>query len=182
MSGAAVPVGRTAATPNGTLYTFLVDPRISRRTKRSTTAPIKATKIVPPIPPMGLEMPRMPNSQPPMKAPTMAITISPMIPYPVPPITSDARTPATRPTTIQASIPIVSALEKLLKSYGAARQIVASAQALLLAQDTPSRAKHQHNWYSVEEMSEAVDLSGRLPGKTRAPVRTLFDGTETGID
>jgi hypothetical protein len=53
---------------------------------------------------------------------------------------------------------MVSALEKLLKSYGAARQIVASAQALLLAQNTPSRAKHQQNWYSVEEMSEAVDL------------------------
>jgi hypothetical protein len=56
----------------------------------------------------------------------------------------------------------VSALEKLLKSYGAARQIVAPAQAFQLAQDTPSGAKHQQNWYSVEEMSEAVDLSGRL--------------------
>jgi len=64
---------------------------------------------------------------------------------------------------------MVSALEKLLMSYGAVRQIVASAQASLLAQDTPSRAKHQQNWYSVEEMSETVDLSGRLPGKKKRP-------------
>ncbi len=32
----------------------------------------------------------------------------------MPPITRDARTPATRPTTIQATIPIVSVLERVL--------------------------------------------------------------------
>jgi len=63
---------------------------------------------------------------------------------------------------------MVSALEKLLKSYGAARQIVASAQASLLAQDTPLGAKHQQDWYSVEEMREAVDLSVRLPRKKKS--------------
>jgi hypothetical protein len=63
---------------------------------------------------------------------------------------------------------MVSALERLLESYGAARQIVAPAQASLLAQDTPLGAKHQQNWYSVEEMTEAVDLSGRSPRKKSA--------------
>jgi hypothetical protein len=55
-----------------------------------------------------------------------------MMPYPVPPITSDARTPATRPTTSQATKLMVSVLERLLKAYGTARQIVASAEASLL--------------------------------------------------
>src|SRR5438552_8414377 len=94
--------------------------------KSSTTAPMKATKIVPPIPPNGVEIPRALNSQPPMKAPTMPMTMSPMIPYPVPPITRDARTPATRPTTIQATIPIVSVLERVLSltvRYGKRFQI-----------------------------------------------------------
>src|ERR1700741_1838860 len=76
---------------------------------------MKATKIVPPIPPNGELMPSALNSQPPMKAPTMPMTMSPMIPYPVPAMTSEARTPATRPTTIQASIPIVSVLERVVR-------------------------------------------------------------------
>src|SRR5450759_2892714 len=137
------PNSRRSSRAARSAHNFRVDPRISLRTKRSTTAPMKATKIVPPMPPMGVEMPSLANSQPPMKAPTMPMTMSPMIPYPVPPITRDARTPATRPTTIQATIPIVSVLERLLRHYGAARQIVASDQASLLAQDTRERWKHQ---------------------------------------
>src|SRR5205814_465893 len=72
------------------------------------------TKIVPPMPPNGEEMPNALNSHPPMNAPTMPMMMSPIIPYPVPPITSEARTPATRPTTIQASMLIVSVRERVL--------------------------------------------------------------------
>jgi hypothetical protein len=41
---------------------------------------MNATKIVPPNPPSGVEIPRVVNSQPPMNAPTMPITMSPMMP------------------------------------------------------------------------------------------------------
>ena len=62
---------------------------------------MNATRIVPGIPLSGLVMPSIPNTQPPTKAPQIPIMMSPMIPSPVPPITNDARRPATSPTIIQ---------------------------------------------------------------------------------
>ena len=64
---------------------------------------MNAVNTTPAIPPNGELTPSRLNTQPPTNAPTMPMMMSPIRPYPVPPITSDASTPAIRPTMIQVS-------------------------------------------------------------------------------
>src|SRR5687768_13268668 len=71
---------------------------------------MNATKIVPANPPHGDATPSCANSQPPTNAPTIPMMMSPISPYPVPPITSDASTPAIRPTISHVRIVTVPSL------------------------------------------------------------------------
>src|SRR5262247_3761812 len=66
--------------------------------KRSTTAPMVATMMLPKSPPPA-EAPRVLNSHPPRKAPITPTTRSPMTPKPPPLTSTPANQPATRPTT-----------------------------------------------------------------------------------
>ena len=79
----------------------------------SRTAPMKATRMTPPIPPMGADSPSILNTHPPKNAPQIPMMMSPMSPSPVPPITSDASRPATSPTMSQVSRSIVSIREEV---------------------------------------------------------------------
>jgi hypothetical protein len=83
----------------GSLYARLMPlERMTRSTASRITAPMKAMKMVPARPAIGACHRMLWKSQPPIKAPTTPMTMSPPSPYP-PLASAFARKPATPPTT-----------------------------------------------------------------------------------
>ena len=129
--------------------------------KSKATAPMKATMITPASPPTGTPAPRVRRIQPPTNAPTIPMMMSPTRPYPVPPITIDASTPATSPTINHVKRSIQAPRKESFSPQSNARACLDTTVGLAQRGQSPRRTRISRRTFFGPDSTMTVEPEGR---------------------